>query len=166
MIKSWITTGYVPDLDAFMDMTPVDYVSQAVVYLSRPEQPLGRVFHLANPHPPDVQELFGWMRSFGYRLELIPYEQWRAALVNLAGHSPLRPEAKAVQTLAPLLAASDSEGAGQWVGGVPRFDSANTLKELAGTSIACAPVDKQTLRTYFSYLIDSGFLEAPMNYEL
>ena len=162
MIKSWISSGYVPDLDASMDMTPVDYVSQAVVYLSRPQQPLGQVYHLANPQPPNVQQLYRWMRSFGYRLELIPYEQWRAALVNLAGLSHLRPEAKAVQSLAPLLAASDSEGASQWVGGVPRFDSVNTLHELAGTSITCAPVDEKTLRTYFSYLIGSGFLEAPI----
>lgn len=157
MIKSWIRTGYVPNLEAFMDMTPVDYVSRAVAYLSRPEQSLGRVFHLANPHPPDVQQLYGWMRTFGYRLELIPYEQWRAALVNLAGHS----QEKAVQSLAPLLAASDSEGASEWVGGVPRFDCVNTLHELARTSIACPPVDEETLRTYLSYLIGCGFLEAP-----
>ena len=163
MIKSWIRSGYVPDLDALMDMTPVDYVSQAVVYLSRPEQSLGRVFHLANPHPPHVQQLYQWMRSFGYRLELIPYEQWRAALVNLAGHLRLGSEEKAVQSLASLLTVSDSEGASQWVGGVPKFDSANTLNELAGTLIACAPINEQTLRTYFSYLIGSGFLEAPPN---
>ncbi|HEX6385524.1 MAG TPA: thioester reductase domain-containing protein [Anaerolineae bacterium] len=161
MIKSWIRTGYVPDLDARMDMTPVDYVSQAIVYLSRLEQPLGQVFHLANPQPPDVQELYQWMRSFGYRLKLLPYDQWRSTLLNLAERSSLRPEARAVHSLAPLLAANDSEGASQWVGGVPRFDSANTLRELAGTSIACARVDEQLLRTYFSYLVGCGFLEAP-----
>lgn len=37
----------------------------------------------------------------------------------------------------------------------------NALRDLAGASIACPPVDKQLLETYFSYFIRIGYLNAP-----
>jgi thioester reductase-like protein len=157
MLKSWVNAGYVPDLYAAMDMTPVDYVSSAIVQLSRSAGSLGQVFHLANPKPVDVQELFAFMRSFGYRLEPVPYDQWRSALIALAE----RTEEKAVRSLTPILAVQESEGAPEWVGGVPRFDCTNTLSVLAHTGIRCPPVDEQVLNTYFTYLTRSGFLKAP-----
>ncbi len=40
------------------------------------------------------------------------------------------------------------------------FDCQNTLDGLAGSSIACPPIDEQLLHTYISYLIRSGFIEA------
>ena len=156
LIKSWIVAGYAPDLDASMDMTPVDYVSSAIFHLSRSEQSLGQVFHLANTQPVDVQELYGWIRSRGYRLELMPYDRWRAAVIALAELS----QEKAARALTPLLMAGEAEKASQWVAGVPKFDCSNTLKWLAGTSIRCPVVDEQVVRTYFSYLVGSGFLKA------
>jgi thioester reductase-like protein len=101
MLKSWISAGYVPDLDASMDMTPVDYVSRAIVQLAGSEQSLGKVFHLANPRPVDIQGLYRWMRSFGYRLQPI-YDEWRA-LVVLPGSGSGR------RSLAPF-SSRESEG--------------------------------------------------------
>jgi thioester reductase-like protein len=157
MLKSWVNAGYVPDLEAAMDMTPVDYVSRAIVQLSSSPASLGSVFHLANPQPVDVQELYAWMRSFGYRLEPIQYDQWRAALIALAE----RTEERAVRSLTPLLAVRETEGAPKWVGGVPKFDCSNTLDALAGTGICCPAVDGQVLKAYFTYLTRSGFLKSP-----
>jgi thioester reductase-like protein len=157
MLKSWVNAGFVPDLDAAMDMTPVDYVSSAIVQLSRSEGYLGQVFHLANPKPVDVQRLYAFMRSFGYGLEPVPYNQWRATLIALAE----RTEEKAVRSLTPILSVEESEGAPRWVGGVPRFDCTNTLNALAHTGIRCPPVDEAVLNTYFTYLTRSGFLKAP-----
>jgi hypothetical protein len=37
----------------------------------------------------------------------------------------------------------------------------NALDRLEGSSIACPPVDARLLDTYFSYLVDSGFLQPP-----
>jgi hypothetical protein len=41
------------------------------------------------------------------------------------------------------------------------FDCQNTLDGLAGSSIACPPIDEQLLHNYVSYLMRSGFIEAP-----
>ena len=43
-------------------MLPVDYVSKAVVYLSRQDTALGKVFHLANSRAVSWRELATWIR--------------------------------------------------------------------------------------------------------
>lgn len=49
MIKMAVDLGVAPDLDAAVDMTPIDYVSRAIVHLSRLNRPPGTIYHLANP---------------------------------------------------------------------------------------------------------------------
>lgn len=156
MLKSWIELGYAPDLDAATDMTPVDYVSSAIVHLSRLKESLGKVFHLANPRPVHVRELVTWIRSFGYPLQPMPYDQWRAEMISLARRS----QETAVYSLGPLFSVKVSEEA-SWAGRIPKFDCQNTLDRLAGTSIACPLVDAKVFPIYLSYFVRSGFLDAP-----
>jgi thioester reductase-like protein len=157
MIKSWVKVGAAPDLDATMDMTPVDYVSGAIVHLSRLPRSLGRVFHLANPRPIGVKDLIAWIRAFGYLVEPIPYARWRAALLDLAGRSV----GQAVNSLAPLFTLGASAEVSGWAGSVPRFGLQSTLAALSGAPVACPPADARLLETYFAFFIRSGFLEAP-----
>ena len=148
-----------------MDMTPVDYISRALVHLSLRGQSRhlpGRIFHLANPQAVDLQQLYGWMRSLGYRLEAMPYEEWRAGLLQLSELAPR----DGLRSLIPLLSAQESAGASQWVGSVPQFDCTNTLEALAEASISCPVVDEQTVSAYFAYLVGSGFLQAPRAQEV
>ena len=44
---------------------------------------------------------------------------------------------------------------------LPAFDCRNTLAGLAKTSITCPSIDSKLLKTYFSYFVTSGFLDAP-----
>ena len=64
-IKSSIELGAAPDAEAKLNMIPVDYVSKAVVHLSRRGNALGRVFHLAHSRPVFWRELVASIRSFG-----------------------------------------------------------------------------------------------------
>lgn len=163
LLKSWITTGVVPDMEAAMDMTPVDYVSRALVHLSlggQARQLHDGIFHLANPQAVDLQQLYGWMRSLGYRLQALPYEEWRAGLLQLSQLAPR----DGLRSLIPLLSAQETAGAGQWVGSVPQFDCTNTLEALVEPGIRCPAVDEQTVSAYFAYLVRSGFLHAPQAY--
>lgn len=153
MIKSWIELGYAPDVEAEIDMTPVDYVSRAIVHLSQLQDPPGRVFHLANPRPVPVRELITWIRSLGYRLQSLPYEHWRTRMIALTGRS----RETAWYSLGPLLSLKVSEEA-SWVERVPAFDCRHALDGLAGTSIVCSPVDAETFTRYVAYFIRAGFL--------
>ena len=44
---------------------------------------------------------------------------------------------------------------------MPVFDCSNTLEGLSSTSITCAPMGADLLDVYLSYLVRSGFLDAP-----
>jgi amino acid adenylation domain-containing protein/thioester reductase-like protein len=153
MLKGCIQMGKTPDLDIMVDMTPVDYVSQAIVHLSKQKKLVGKAFHLVNPHPMPWNQLCDFIRSLGYSLELIPYKQWNFELLKLVQNS-------AENALHPLVSLFSDEAVSlQTVRSLSIcFDSQKAIDGLAGSRISCPPIDKRLLNTYFSYLIQSGFL--------
>lgn len=163
VLKGCIQIGSVPDTDTIVDMTPVDYVSRAILHLSKQKESLGKTFHVLNTHPIHWRELISWLRSFGYLLRQIPAQKWQSELMEewqaeLQNVSEFRAE-NALHSLALLFSETVSEHTSNSV--MLQFDCQNTLNGLTNTSIICPPVDAQLLRTYFSYLIKIGFLDAP-----
>ncbi|GAB1538793.1 hypothetical protein NUACC21_14570 [Scytonema sp. NUACC21] len=150
MLKGCIQLGSVPDLKMMVDLTPVDYASKCIVHLSRQQKCLGETFHVVNPHPAHWSNAMTWLRSFGYSLEVISYEQWRAELLKVAEHS----SENALYPLIPFFGESAPDDS-------VRFDCQNTLNGLAGTLINCPSVSAELLNTYLSYYIRRGFLSAP-----
>jgi thioester reductase-like protein len=153
VIKSWIELSLAPEVEATMNMVPVDYVGEAIVHLSLQEDSLGNNFHLANPRPVTPKEVAAWIRAFGYPLRKIPYSTWRAALTGPANGS--------FHSLAPLFSLGASEDAPEMVQTIPGFDCRNTLDGLSGTSIACPRVDGRTFEGYLSFFVRNGFLRRP-----
>ena len=158
MTKGCLQMGSFPDVDYMLDMSPVDYVSKAVVYLSRQKQSIGKAFHLQHPQPISLKDLVEWVRSFGYPVEMIPYEQWQSELINNVSsvENPL-------YTLRPFLLErwSDEQLTIPDLylqARRPTISCQQTLKALSGSSIVCPPIDSQLLMTYTSYLIQTGFL--------
>lgn len=82
MTKGCLQMGYFPDVDYMLDMSPVDYVSKAIVYLSRQKESIGKAFNLQHPQPAALKMLVEWIRSFGYSVEMIPFEKWQSELIN------------------------------------------------------------------------------------
>jgi amino acid adenylation domain-containing protein/thioester reductase-like protein len=156
LIIGCIQLGSVPDTEMLEEMAPIDYVSQAIVHLSRQRECLGKNFHLVNSSLLSSSQLIRSIRSFGYPIQQISYEQWHAELVKIAGSSPEHP----LYPLVPFFAARGAQEQ-ESHSAMLRFDCQNTLDGLAGTSIVCPPIDDALLNTYFSSLIRSGFLKAP-----
>jgi thioester reductase-like protein len=175
IIKSWIELGCAPELDAATDMTPVDYVSKAIVHLSRQPHSVGKVFHLANQHPVHVMDMVAWIRSYGYPLNLLPYAKWREELTLLSKHS----KANGAASLAPLFSLKLSENdpreklhnedavdglvsiiLAQFASSSVKVDCRNALAGLDGSSIECPPIDANLFEGYLSYFIQNGFLQA------
>lgn len=157
LIKNSIKLKSVPDINRSSEaVTPVDYVSKAIVYLSRQKESIGKAFHLVNSHAVYWKEFFDWIRSFGYPLQTIPYDMWRAKLLDRN-----KSREDTANLLASLLSLSLSEDLPGLARNLPRFECQNTLKSLAGSSIVCPPVDRKVVKAYLSYLIQSGFLDAP-----
>ncbi|WP_193198686.1 thioester reductase domain-containing protein [Nostoc sp. MG11] len=158
MTKGCLQMGSFPDVDYMLDMSPVDYVSKAVVYLSRQKTSIGKAFHLQHPQPISLKNLVEWIRSFGYPVEMIPYDQWQAELINNVSSvdNPL-------YTLRPFLLErwSDEQLTIPDLylqARRPHISCQDTLHALAGSSIVCPTIDSKLLMTYTAYLIQSGFL--------
>jgi len=164
MLKGFIELGFAPDVDTTVDMTPVDYVSKAIAHLSKQEQSFGKIFHLSNPHSIRSFELFNWIGEFGYPIQLMSHNQWQAEFLNAAerfSDNPLYP-------LIPFFAGMGSDRTSTQDSleetsnsATLKFNCQNTTEGLTNTSIVCPSVNAELLRTYFSYLIQSGFLNAP-----
>jgi amino acid adenylation domain-containing protein/thioester reductase-like protein len=151
LIKGCIQLGSAPDVDTIVDMVPVDYVSKAIVHLSKQIESLGKVFHLTNPQPIHMSTLLDWIYSSGYPLRRVPYDIWKRELFNA--------ECFQENALYPFWAFLANLGEQQAI--MPQHDCQNTLNGLTGTSIVCPPVDDELLGTYFSHYVRSGFLHAP-----
>jgi thioester reductase-like protein len=145
IVEACLRTQKAPDLDAMIDMAPVDYVSRAIVHLSRQVGSAGKVFHLVNPHPAHYREVIEWVRSSGYPIEAVSLDGWRAKLLRLAPRSIK----DMLQVLLPIVSEWAPDGAIRR----PEFDCRNTLDGLAGTSIACPPVVSELVETYLSYFL-------------
>ncbi|MEQ9237073.1 non-ribosomal peptide synthetase family protein [Coleofasciculus sp. E2-BRE-01] len=149
LIIGCIQFGSVPDEDIRENIVPVDYVSRAIVHLSRQKESIGKAFHLVNPQILHSSQLIDQIRSLGYPLEQLSYDQWRTKLLNTTQGSSEHP----LYALVPFFPARDAE-AETSNSGVLQFDGQNTLAGLAGTSITCPPVDHQLLNTYLAYLLN------------
>ena len=159
MIKGCIQMGSImADLDLMLDLSPVDYNSQAIVYLSRQKESLGKAFHLQNPYPLHWSQLVSFICSLGYQIDPVSYEDWQVQLSN-ARKNPLYP-------LLPFFYHRWPEEQLTYIElnqqvRRPRISCQETLTALAETSIVCPPLDSKLLDTYFSYLIRCGFLDPP-----
>jgi len=156
-IQVGIKIAAAPDFDMLLDMTPIDYVSKALVHISRQEKALGKHFHIVNERSIHSKDLIEWMRSFGYDGQLLPFDRWCALVRELAGRTP----DSTASVLAPILS-----------GVLPidelsevHFDNHNTVEFLHEAAITCPPVDSQLLTTYFSYFVQRGYFEPPVDVE-
>jgi thioester reductase-like protein len=139
-----------------MDLTPVDYVSRAVVALSRKPESIGGTYHIVNPHVVSASSLWRELGALGYPLEVRPYGQWLSALGAAASSS----EDNALASLLPVIQALPPEDRTAAGPRMVRCDCRSTLAALAGTGVACPPVDGALLATYVADLVHRGFLEA------
>jgi thioester reductase-like protein len=140
----------VPTLDMTMEMTPVDFVSSALVQLSLQPEYLGNTYHLVNPNPLPMSMFTNWLQRMGISIRPVSYATWRAQLTELARGAP----EELIAPLLNILGAGDGDG----VGWHPRYDCSLALKHLASSQIECPPADDRLLAIYHSYLFDAGYV--------
>ncbi len=158
MTKGCLQMGAFPDVDYMLDMSPVDYVSKAIVHLSRQEVSLGNAFHLQHPQPAPLSKLVEWLNTFGFPIKMIPYQEWQDKLIN-----DVTSEENPLYTLRPFLLERWSER--QLTipdlylkSNRPIISCDATLNALAGSGVACVPIDAELFTTYSAYLLQNGFL--------
>ncbi|OQO03789.1 hypothetical protein B0A48_10429 [Cryoendolithus antarcticus] len=72
-----IQLGFAPDVEGWRaEMTPVDFVSKAIVHLAGQTQAKQLVFHLGDPDPVDTKVVFSDLAKLGYPTQPLPWEDW------------------------------------------------------------------------------------------
>ncbi|MDZ8183857.1 MAG: amino acid adenylation domain-containing protein [Nostoc sp. ChiSLP02] len=158
LIEAMVRLQQAPNLDLTIDMTPVDYVSKAIVHLSRQPQSIGQAFHLVNPQPLAMDDLIQALNTFGYSIQKVPYQQWQTAIKQR--QNALAPLASVITE---AIADDKCTRLELWLAGTQVFDCSNTIEGLHGAAIECPAADKNLLETYLNYFIESSFLEAPQS---
>lgn len=159
-IKGCIQMGSMTDITDRLDLAPVDYLSQSIVYLSQQKDSLGKTFHLNNPQPGSWQELTDFIYSLGYPIRHIAYQDWQVKLSNAvrSRENPLYHLLPFFLKKLPQEQLAVSHKYQQLID--PQVSCSETQRALNGSSISCPPVNKELLNTYFSNFIRSGWLDS------
>ncbi|KAF2258350.1 linear gramicidin synthetase subunit C [Lojkania enalia] len=83
-----IHLGYFPDVEGWRaEMTPVDFVSRAIVHLSNQTDTDQIIFHLGDPTPVDTRQVFENLGKLGYPTEPLGFDEWVALWNEKRGSS-------------------------------------------------------------------------------
>ncbi|KAK4609105.1 Linear gramicidin synthase subunit D [Fulvia fulva] len=72
-----IHLGFYPDVPGWRaEMTPVDFVSKAIVHLGNQTHAKQLVFHLGDPDPVETKTVFQHFTELGYPTEPLAFDEW------------------------------------------------------------------------------------------
>jgi amino acid adenylation domain-containing protein/thioester reductase-like protein len=149
LLKASIEAGVAPEINAPVNVIPVDYASKAIVHLSLGTLGPGETFHLVNGRCCDWTEILSVLHNWGYALDRVPYAGWCNAIHR---HSRAQPSS-AAGALALLLDGMMADGTLDTVA----IDCESAIAGLSGSGISCPPIDRNLLSTYVSYFVDNKF---------
>ncbi|EAT85777.2 hypothetical protein SNOG_07126 [Parastagonospora nodorum SN15] len=79
LIVESVRIGYYPDVKGWRaEMTPVDFVSKAILHLSNQMDAEQTVFHIGDPDPVDISQVFSDLNALGYPTQPLEFEKWVA----------------------------------------------------------------------------------------
>lgn len=152
VLKGCVELGCFPHVATQIDMTPVDYVSQAIVQLSRQVDAPGKIFHLCNPQPVGWHELLEHIITLGYPLTSVPYEEWVAAITAAARQPSAIP---IYQQLRMLLRAPI------YLFAPEKLSSSSAATQQALAALVCPAIDHQLLATSIRWFQQTGYFPLP-----
>ncbi len=154
LIRGCIEIGKAPAIQDHFDIVPVDYVSKAIVYLSRQPQAMGKAFHFSNRCPIMSDDLIDWINTLGYRVERVPYADWLENVTQTVKESSEHP----LYSLLPILQKKviDDHVSGTVL---KEYNTDYTEQVLAASGIDYPRTDWHLIDVYLSYLQRSGSIK-------
>lgn len=149
-----IQLGYAPDVEGWRaEMTPVDFVSKAIIHLSNQTHAKQAVFHVGDPDPVDTREVFNDLAELGYPTKRIGWDEWVALWNKERGSAKGGDGAFTVDILRSGMPSVD------FLGGIVVLNNATTRPF---RSIVERPkVDLKLLETYTRHWFARGWLPRP-----
>ncbi|MGW7081638.1 non-ribosomal peptide synthetase [Streptomyces sp. NPDC054866] len=157
--RGYLPMAVLPDYPRIFDTVPVDYVASAIVHISLDSRARGGFHHLFNRRPVTLRTFCGWLREYGYRFDIVPFEEGRRRALETGPGHPLYP-------ILPLIrdAEADPHRAldPKYIDELePDRECANTLRLLEGSGIQCPPAGPADAFGVMDYLVRTGFLPRP-----
>ena len=158
-VRGFLRMGILPVFPRIIDNVPVDYVSKAIVHISLQAASLGRFFNIFNPQPVSTARIYEWLAEWGYEYEVVPYKEAQKLVPVIEPGHPL------YSVLPLLLMEAPDPAPALDPNFIHEVDNAlecrNTLEMLAGSGLACPPVDQKYIHDSMQYLYRIGWLETP-----
>lgn len=154
-----IQLGFVPDMEANLHLTPVDYVADAIAHISFQSAACGQAFNLINQRILPLGQITALLRRAGYPVRTVPYEEWCEKLTACSSEENVLRILSCLFTDQRLAGENLAErfGARQ-----ARFDTSCADRLLAGSGICCPPVDAALLGTYLKHFQQCGYIKKPL----
>ncbi|KAL3421923.1 Linear gramicidin synthase subunit D [Phlyctema vagabunda] len=146
--------GYAPDIEGWRaEMTPVDFVSKAIVTLAEQGPTKQQVFHIGDSNPVDTESIFNSLSELGYPTKRLDWDAWVALWTEKRGSVKRGDGAFTVDILR---------------GGMPTVDFLRCITVLndnatrpALESIHRPKIDSKLLETYSRHWYARGWLSRP-----
>ncbi len=145
-IKSCIQLKSAPEMNSLVEITPVDYLAKVLINLSQQPKALDKAFHLTNSHSAPWSQFFDCIRSLGYPLQQLSYEDWQAELLRSTQNST----DNALYSFVSLAGDNTSSELKPNATSSLKFDCQNTLNGLANTAIRWPEIDNKLLQAFVS----------------
>ncbi|MEH2157011.1 non-ribosomal peptide synthetase, partial [Nostoc sp.] len=151
-IKACIQLKSAPEMNSMVEITPVDYLAKILIHLSQQPESLGKAFHLMNSHSAPWSQFINCIRSLGYPLQQLTYEDWQALLLRNTQIS----SDNALYSAISLAEDNTSSQSRANTASSLKFDCQNTLNGLADTGIRWPRVDDKLLQAFFANFSKAG----------
>jgi amino acid adenylation domain-containing protein/thioester reductase-like protein len=151
MLKGCLQMGLIPELEATLNLVPADYVSKAIVHLSKNHSPNGHAYQVINPNSISWDQFISWLIRTDYPIQRISYDAWYTNLISMDIN-------KTENELSPLISLFSNKQFIQKSLGAFYFDPADISKELFNSTISCPSIDEEFLNTHFKpYIQNNSF---------
>ncbi|UKP00590.1 thioester reductase domain-containing protein [Nostoc sp. UHCC 0870] len=155
LLLGYVQLGSIPDTPMPLEILPVDYVSQAIVELSKIPS-TQRIFHIIQPKPISSDIVFEQLKKIGIEIDKTSYHQWRNQILEIAQNSPKH----ILYPLIPLLPRNRTTSE------IPtnkklQFDNSKT-QNLLNQLIPPPTINETLIQTYLSHLIQQNWIKTKL----
>ncbi|MFF3752733.1 type I polyketide synthase [Streptomyces sp. NPDC002018] len=148
-LKGLLQSGAVPaGTGGRFHLLPADYVSAAILAVSRRPEAAGGTFHLFNRSSLSLADCVEGLRGLGYRLDDMDRDEWIRA-VRSDRDNALLPLLHAFEMMT-----TDTDAF------YPPIDTTETEQALRGTGISCPPLTGELFAKYVEFFVAEGHFPA------
>jgi thioester reductase-like protein len=160
IIRTVTKTGLAMFKPDRLDMTPVDYVAEAIVALIFEPEAFGKTFHLVNPDIKAFYEVVNLLIDYGYRIRFLPLGEY----IELFRKRRVLHQGKAYASFFTAMARHFAKyfADDRFFFGA-KFDISNVQSILEPKGIKCPKINLELLSNYLEYCIAADYLPSPAN---